>query len=455
MQPALLDLQRSATASRELAEDGLATAPPSCLWPRRQARWYTWDSHEPVPADRERVLYMTITKVALFDPKRSFEQLQAELEAAAKRVLKSGRYIMGPEVESFEAACARYLHVKHAIGVSSGTDALVVALMALGIGAGDEVIVPTYTFFATAGSVSRVGATPVFVDSCPRCFNIDPGAIAGKLTRKTRALVPVHLFGQAAELAPIMALAAQHGLPVIEDACQAIGAEYRGQRVGAMGTMGCFSFFPSKNLGAFGDAGLVTTNDDALAVRLRALRTHGEVTRYDHQMIGGNFRIDALQCALLGVKLAHLDETTERRQSHAALYTRLLTEAAVGGPNSLGQGCGEACCKAPAPGHGSILLPVAAQSRHVFNQYVIRLQGRRDALRQYLSTKGIDTAVYYPAALHQQQAFASLGYQAGNFPVAEACSQDSLALPVWPELTSDEVSYVAEKIVEFANGAQV
>jgi len=394
-----------------------------------------------------------VTRVALLDPKRAFAPLADELKQACARVLESGRYIMGPEVEGFEQACASYLGVKHAIGVSSGTDALLVALMALGVGHGDEAILPTYTFFATAGSVARLGAKPVFVDSCPRCFNIDPQAIEALISKKTKALIPVHLFGQAAELAPIMALGKRHGLPVIEDACQAIGAEWHERRVGGITELGCFSFFPSKNLGGFGDAGLVTTQDDKLATTLRHLRSHGEVTRYDHQLLGANFRIDALQCALLSIKLKHLDAYTAARQKHAALYTKLLSEAGVGAHGSAG-----ACCPACASsdtakskaGKGApVVLPFAAQSRHVFNQYVIRAPGRRDGLRDFLKDKGVDTAVYYPVPLHLQKAFAYLGHKPGEFKVAEAAAADSLALPVWAEMTSDEVTYVAERIIEF------
>jgi len=407
--------------------------------------------HEPgaVPGTYRTEAAMAVTQVVLLDPKRSYAQLAPELEAAALRVLQSGRYIMGPEVEAFEQACARYLGCKHAIGVSSGTDALLVALMALGVGHGHEVVLPTYTFFATAGAVARLGATPVFVDSCPRCFNLDPGAVAKKVTRKTKAIIPVHLFGQAAELAPLLALGKDKGIPVIEDACQAIGAEYAGKRVGSITEVGCFSFFPSKNLGAFGDAGLVTTSDDRFAATVRALRSHGEVTRYDHQLVGGNFRIDALQCALLNVKLAHLDEYTKRRQAHAALYTRLFTEAGVGALVGQGAGCGAGCAKAGAGAKSApVGLPAAAQSRHVFNQYVIRVPGKRDSLKDWLKQKGVDTAVYYPAPLHLQKAMASMGHRAGDFPVAEACAADSLALPIWAELTSEEVTYVAERVIE-------
>jgi dTDP-4-amino-4,6-dideoxygalactose transaminase len=391
----------------------------------------------------------TVNRVVLLDPKRSYQAIAGELTEACQRVMTSGRYIMGPEVEGFEQAVGKYCNAKHAVVVSSGTDALLVGLMALGIGAGDEVILPTYTFFATAGSVARLGAKPVFVDSCPRCFNMPADAVAKKITKRTKAIIPVHLFGQAAELEPLMALGKSHGLPVIEDGCQAIGAEYRGRRVGGITELGCFSLFPSKNLGGFGDAGLVTTSDDKLAATLRALRSHGEVTRYDHQLLGGNFRIDPLQCALLAVKLKYLDEYTSKRQAHAAHYTKLLVEAGVGALSAAGSACGEACSRVKADKSAPVLLPAAAQSRHVFNQYVIRVAGRRDALRDHLKEKGVDTAVYYPVPLHLQKAFASLKHKAGDFPVSESAAQDSLALPIWAELTTDEVSYVAERIIEF------
>ncbi len=389
-------------------------------------------------------------RVPLLDPTRAYAVEENEVNAAALRVLKSGRYILGPEVEGFEAACKSYLGVKHALGVSSGTDALVMALMALGVGPGDEVIVPTYTFFATAGSVQRLGAKTVFVDSCPRCMNLVPKAVERAITKKTRALIPVHIFGQAAELDPLLALARAHKLTVIEDACQSIGAEYRGKRVGSLGDFGAFSFFPSKNLGAFGDAGLVTTNDDGQAETLRALRSHGEKTRYDHQLVGGNFRIDAMQAALLAVKLGKLEGYNAARAKHAALYTELLAASGVGAPALAGEPCGEACAKLKGEAKSTpVLLPTAVQSRHVWNQYVIRAPGKREALKQHLASRGIDTAIYYPVPLHLQKALAPLGNKAGDFPVAEKLAQDTLALPVFAELTADEVRYVASEIAAF------
>ncbi len=378
-------------------------------------------------------------------PARSWSAHEPELKAAAMRVLESGRYILGPEVEAFEAACANYLGCKHALGVSSGTDALLVALMAQGVQPGDEVILPSYTFFATAGSVARLGALPVFVDSCPACYNLLPEQVAEKITAKTRAIIPVHLFGQAADLAPIIELAGERRVAVIEDACQAIGAEHTGRRVGSIATMGCFSFFPSKNLGGFGDAGLFTTSDDALLAKARALRSHGEVARYDHQTVGGNFRIDALQAALLHVKLGYLEADTAARRRHAEVYMRVFSASGVAA--SL-EHAGERCAKA-ALADVALFYPTELRGRHVFNQYVIRVPGRRDVLRAHLGEQGVDTAVYYPVPLHLQRAFGQLGHKAGDFPHAEAAAADSLALPIAAELTDDEIMRVAECVVQF------
>ncbi len=404
-----------------------------------------------IPATRrapdKRANPMTITKVAMLDPKRTYAELSEELEEAARRVLASGRYILGPEVEAFEAACAAYLGVEHAIGVSSGTDALLIALSAIGVGPGDEVILPTYTFFATASVVMRLGAKPVLVDSCPRCFNVDPAAVAAAVTPKTKALLPVHLFGQAAAMSELLAIAKEHGLPVIEDACQAIGAEYAGARVGTIGDLGCFSFFPSKNLGGFGDAGLLVTRDDALAATCRALRVHGDFGRYDHRLLGGNFRIDPLQCALLAVKLARLEQYTKRREAHAALYAQKLGSAGIAAPRASGScaSCRGESVESTTP----IELPAAVRGRHVYNQYVIRVPGRRDALQAHLCERGIETAVYYPVPIHDQAAMASLGYARDAFPVAEECARKSLALPICAELLDEEISAVADGISSF------
>jgi dTDP-4-amino-4,6-dideoxygalactose transaminase len=395
------------------------------------------------------VLVADVKRVPLLDPTRAYAKEKAQLDAAAIGVLASGRYILGPEVESFEAACKTYLGVEHALGVSSGTDALLMALMALELGPGDEVIAPTYTFFATAGSVHRRGARTVFVDSCPRCMNLVPAAVERAMTKRTKAILPVHLFGQACELGPILALAKKRGVAVIEDACQAIGAAYKGKRVGALGDFGCFSFFPSKNLGAFGDAGLITTSSSEHAQTLRALRSHGEKTRYDHQLVGGNFRIDALQAALLKVKLANLEAYNAARAAHAALYTELLTSAGIAAPARDGEPCSDACAKIKTSSDAPVLLPAAAQPGHVWNQYVIRVPGRRDALKQHLTERGVDTAIYYPVPLHLQKALQPLGHKPGDFPVAERLAEETLALPVFAELTADEVRYVAEQIITF------
>ncbi len=374
-------------------------------------------------------------RVPLLDLRREPE-LDPALEEAFRRVLQSGHYILGPEVEALEAECARYLGVGHALGVSSGTDALLLALMALGVGAGDEVICPTYTFFATAGAIWRLGARPVFVDLDPLTYNCDVAALAAAVTPRTRALVPVHLFGQSADLDPILALAAERGLHVVEDAAQALGSEYKGRRVGGHGAFGCFSFFPSKNLGALGDAGLVTTNDAELAERARILRTHGGKPKYHHHVVGGNFRIDALQAALLRVKLPRLDAYTAARQRNAALYDELLLASGVA---------------ARGTGDAPLLLPAVVTTRHIYNQYVVRVSGdgRRDQLRQHLTARGVGTEVYYPVPMHEQRCFAALGHRAGDFPHAEAAARETVALPIFPELREDEIRHVAAAIVAF------
>jgi dTDP-4-amino-4,6-dideoxygalactose transaminase len=348
-----------------------------------------------------------------------------ELVAVCERVLKSGQYILGPEVEGFEKECQSYIGAKFAYGVSSGTDALVLALMALGIGPGDEVICPTFSFFATAGAVWRVGAVPVFVDVDPVTFNTNAALIAAKVTPRTKAVIPVHLFGQAADMGPIVALARERHFKVIEDAAQAIGAEDGGQRAGNIGDVGCFSFYPTKNLGAIGDAGLVTTNDQALAERMKIMRVHGGQPKYYHAVVGGNFRIDALQAALLRVKLRSLEEAHTHRRHHAALYTKLLSNVE------------------------GLVLPQAVKQVHTFNQFVVRVPGKRDALQAHLKSKGVATEIYYPVPLHLQRCFSELGYKAGDFAVSERAASDVLALPIFAELREDEVTYVAEETRKF------
>ncbi len=348
-------------------------------------------------------------QVPFLDLRRGGPELDAALSAAFERVLKSGRYIMGPEVDAFESACAEYLGVAHAIGVSSGTDALLAVLMALEIGPGDEVIVPSYTFFATAGVVWRLGATPIFIDSDPSDFNVTAGGVRRAISERTKAIVPVHLFGQCADVPAIREVAG--AIPVVEDAAQAIGAELHGRRAGGLGLAACFSFFPAKNLGALGDAGLITTDDDTLAERLRRLRVHGGKPKYHHGIVGGNFRIDALQAALLRVKLEHLEEATERRRAHAVYYREALAEFDGVAPREL------------------------SGRRHVYNQFVIQTP-HRDAVRERLSAKGIGTAIYYPLPLHQQPCFASIQQRA--LPVCERLARETLALPIFPELRHDE-----------------
>lgn len=365
--------------------------------------------------------------VPLLDLNRQNAALQAGLTAAFERVLRSGHFILGSEVESFEREAAVALGAKHAIAVSSGTDAILVALMALGLGPGDEVICPSFTFFATAGCIARLGATPVFADVDAATFNLDAADVARRITPRTKALMPVHLFGQSAEMEPLLALARQHKLAVIEDAAQALGARYRGQACGTIGDCGTYSFFPSKNLGGFGDGGLVATNRDDLAERIRLLRTHGAKPKYYHQIVGGNFRLDALQCALLRVKLPHLSAYCAARQRNAAFYSAQLADL---------------------PG---VMLPATAADRdHIWNQYTLRVPGpgRRDALRAHLTAYGIGHEIYYPLPLHQQACFAHLPKV--TLPVSEQLATEVLSIPVFPELTETELSAVVEALRAWA-----
>ena len=363
--------------------------------------------------------------VPLLDLQAQFAPIRDQVLSTLVRVCDSQRFVMGAEVESFEQEIAALLGVKHAIGVSSGTDALLVSLMALEIGPGDEVVTSTYSFFATAGAVARVGATPVFVDIDPVTFNIDVESVEQAITSRTRALLPVHLFGQMADMDRIVELAARAGVPVIEDAAQAIGAMYHGRLAGGIGALGCFSFFPSKNLGAFGDAGLVTTNDHALAERVRLLRMHGAERQYHHRMIGGNFRIDALQAAVLRVKTPHLASWTSARQRNATQYRELIAAAGL---------------------TGRVTPPVAVDGRtHIYNQFVVRVADR-DRVKAGLDARGIGTAIYYPVPFHQQECFAYLGPRAGGFPEAECAARDSLALPIFGELSDEQLRYVVDSL---------
>jgi dTDP-4-amino-4,6-dideoxygalactose transaminase len=368
------------------------------------------------------------TKVPLLDLQAQYAPLRDEILRAVTRVCDSQRFIMGPEVDALEVELSRLLGVSHAISVSSGTDALLLALMALGIKAGDEVVTTTFSFFATAGAIVRVGARPVLVDIDPVTFNIDPEQLAAAITPRTRAILPVHLFGLSADLDPIMEAARRAGVPVIEDAAQAIGATYKSRPVGGVGAFGCFSFFPSKNLGAFGDAGLLTTNDEALAARARLLRTHGMQPKYYHHLVGANFRMDALQAAVLRVKAPHLADWTRGRRANAARYRSLFASAGLG---------------------GAITLPEEPADRlHIFNQFVIRTP-RRDALKAHLDVHGIGNEIYYPVPFHLQPCFADLGFHRGDFPHAERAADECLAIPVYSELTAAQQETVVSVVGEF------
>jgi dTDP-4-amino-4,6-dideoxygalactose transaminase len=388
--------------------------------------------------------------VNLLDLKPQNAALEPELHEAFLRVLRSGHFILGPEVDRFERVLAEFTGAKHALGLSSGTDAILVALMALNIGPGDEVICPSFTFFATAGCVARVGATPVFVDSCPVCFNLDLRDAARRITPLTKGILPVHLFGQAADMDGILALAREHNLRVIEDAAQAMGATYRGQQVGTFGDFGTFSFFPTKNLGALGDAGALVTNDTALFEKAKILRMHGMDPKYYHQVIGGNFRLDALQAAMLSVKLPHFNDYTAARRRNAALYTEKLAQIA-GAKLAEPTDCG--CLKASAPETSArLILPVAyAQNGHIWNQYTLRVigAGQRDALRAHLTSRGVGSEVYYPLPLHEQACFAYLGHKPDDFPWAHRLAGEVISLPIYPEIPAEQIAQVCAVIAEF------
>ena len=376
-----------------------------------------------------------VTRVPLLELTRTAPELMDGMRQAFERVLTSGRYIMGPEVTGLEEEIAAFLGVKHAIGVASCTDALIAALMALDIGQGDEVICPTYTFFATGGSVWRVGAKPVFVDVDPRTYNVTAETIASAITDRTKAIMPVHLYGQCCDMGPILELAESRGIPVIEDAAQAISCKWQDRPAGGMGAFGCFSFFPSKNLGCMGDGGLVTTNDDDLAERARIMRVHGGKPKYYHKFVGGNFRLDPLQAALVRVKLPYLDAASKARRQHAQLYRELLTDAGVVSDDPV---------DVPASKVG---LPVQVEDSHIYNQFVVRIGGgRRDEVRAALQDKQIGTEIYYPLPLHLQECFASLGHAAGDLPHAERAAHETLALPIFPELSEAEIRYVGEAL---------
>ncbi len=362
--------------------------------------------------------------IRMVDLKTQYERIKPEIDAAIQRVIDSGQFIMGKEVTEFEKAIAQYLKTSHAVGCASGTDALQIALMALDVGAGDEVITTPYTFVATVETITLLGAKPVFVDVEEDTYNIDASKIERLITQKTKVILPVHLYGQPAEMDSILQAAREHNLSIVEDAAQAIGAEYRGRRVGGIGDIGCISFFPSKNLGAFGDAGMMVTNNGELAERLRLISLHGGKKKYAHDVVGINSRLDTLQAAILNTKLKYLEEWHEARRRAAAKYDELLK------------------------GSGVSLPQVRPYNRHVFHQYTIRFKNR-DGLSRYLKSKGIPHAIYYPVPMHLQPAYKQLGYREGDFPVSERLSREVLSLPMHTELTVAQLEYIATAIREF------
>lgn len=362
------------------------------------------------------------------DLKAQYRSIKPEIDSAVQRVMESQHFILGPEVDRLEKEIAAYAQTQFAIGCASGSDALLLALMALEVGPGDEVITTPFTFVATAGAIARLRARPVFVDINPETYNLEPEKIAAAITARTKAIIPVHLFGMAADMDAIMKIAHAKGIPVVEDAAQAIGASYDGRPVGSIGLCGCFSFFPSKNLGGAGDGGMVTTNDSTLAGKLKILRTHGSRTKYDYELIGMNSRLDSLQAAILRVKLGHLDSWTLGRQRNANRYSELFRSKGL---------------------DSVIKLPKTQQEcTHIYNQYVIRAP-KRDELKAYLRECGVPTEIYYPIPLHVQQAFTYLGYEQGDMPEAEAASREVLALPVFPEMTTEQQDLVVESIAAF------
>lgn len=374
--------------------------------------------------------------VPLLDLKAHHEPLHKEIMAALEQTFQSQAFILGPEVGKLEERVAAYCQTTYGIGVSSGTDALLVALMALGIGPGDEVITTPYSFFATAGAVVRLGAKPVLVDIDPVTYNLDPTKIKSVLTANSKAIIPVHLYGQCADMAPIMDVAKQHNLSVIEDAAQAIGSEYGdGRRACSIGTIGCLSFFPSKNLGCLGDGGMAVTNDPDLAERMRVLRVHGSKPKYYHKRVGGNFRLDTIQAAVLNVKLSYLDGWTKKRQENAGRYESLFKQSGLTQNGKV---------KLPEP----VYRNSGVKHYHIYNQFVLRVE-QRDALMTYLKQKGIGAEIYYPVPFHLQECFLSLGHREGDFPESERAAKETVAIPIYPELTVEQQTEVVETITAF------
>lgn len=391
-------------------------------------------------------------KVPLLDLKPQYHALKKEIDEAVQRVIESQYFIMGPDVAKLEEEICNYLNCQFAVGVSSGTDALLLALMALDIEPGDEIIVPTYSFFATAGVVARLNAKPVLVDIDPVSFNIDTTQIEKKITSKTKAIIPVHLYGQSADMSPIMQIARKYSLFVIEDAAQAIGTQYKdGRFVGSIGDIGCFSFFPSKNLGGFGDGGIVTTNNPNLEHKMRIMRVHGMEPKYYHKVIGGNFRLDSIQAAVLRVKLPHLDKWSDKRRKNAALYTKYFMEAGLANEEG----------RTTFDDNNKMLLPKAVfkpneeqlkngllKNYHIYNQFVIRVD-KRDELLEYMKKKDIGCEVYYPVPFHRQECFSYLDSKDVDFPHSNNAAKNSIALPIYPELTDEQIKYVVDTIAKF------
>lgn len=366
-------------------------------------------------------------KVPMLDLTEQYESLKSEILPALENVMSKAQFILGPNVKKLEADIAEYSNSKHGIGVANGSDALNISLLGCNVGAGDEVIVPSFTFFATAGAVARTGATPVFVDIDPKTFNIDPEQIEKAITPKTKAIIPVHLYGQMADMDRIKEIADKHNLYIIEDAAQSIGSLYKGKKVGELGTTACYSFFPTKNLGAYGDAGMIISNDDEIAEKIRVLRVHGSKPKYYHHILGYNSRLDEMQAAILNVKFPHLDEWSELRREKAQNYTQLIKEM-VG---------------------DHVVTPYEEEfNHHIYHQYTIRVK-KRDELQNYLKEQGVSTMIYYPKPLHLQPVFAELGYKEGDLPETEKAANEALSLPMFPELKAEQQQYVVEKIREF------
>ena len=380
---------------------------------------------------------MNAKPIPILDLKAQYAAIHDEIHAAIERVLDSQQFILGPEVEILEKVLADYCQCRYALGVSSGTDALLLSLMAIGIQPGDEVITTPYSFFATAGSIVRLGAVPVFVDIAPGTLNIQAQQIERVVSSRTKAILPVHLAGQVADMDPIMDVANRYGLSLIEDACQAIGADYKGRRAGSIGKLGCFSFFPSKNLGGYGDGGLVTTNDAKLADKVALLRNHGQRPKYHNLLVGGNFRMDALQAAILNVKFNHLEAWTEARRKHAAKYRELFQQAGISITlDELGSK------------KGSVLPIESGFGRHIYHLFIIRTE-HRDELKSYLHDRQIGAEIYYPLPLHLQECLSGMGFQPGDYPESERAAKETLALPIYPELSEEMQARVVDTLCEF------